>query len=361
MARIVALDLGAQVLSWNLSDEAQVGIPEFWDDVPEQSTTFQSIDPYLIASGPSGLGRIKSQWLELSGTLLISIQWMIDESVVMRVSELQLDISNQEASIRYQDLFAWNDVIQMAAGNDLVKAYDGNDTVQGSAGSDKLDGGDGIDTAVFEKSRSSYKTEKLAQDGTTLWKVTDLATGDVDELRSIEKLEFAKATLPGSANPVQTEVSLDVDGTPSVAYRLYRAAFNRDPDLAGLGYWIDVLTKTYDPALAPDQNQVLLDSARDFVGSAEFKSIYGDTVSNATYVLNLYKNTLGRDPLAINPQTGKAFDAPGYEYWLSVLDQGYTSRQHMFVFFSESTENKAAVAPIIATGVEYVPFAPPGT
>jgi hypothetical protein len=254
-----------------------------------------------------------------------------------------------------------NDMLQGEAGEDVLSAGRGKDRLTGGLGSDKLDGGDGIDTAVFEKARSAYKTEKLVQYGTTLWKVTDLATGDVDELRNIEKLEFAKATVSGYNNPVQTEVSLDVEGTPSVAYRLYRAAFNRDPDLAGLGYWIDVLTKTYNPALAPDQNQVLLDSARDFVGSAEFKSIYGDTVSNATYVLNLYKNTLGRDPLAINPQTGKAFDAPGYEYWLSVLDQGYTSRQHMFVFFSESAENKAAVAQVIATGIEYVPFVPPGT
>ena len=253
------------------------------------------------------------------------------------------------------------DRIILREGDERAFGYEGDDAIMGARGNDSIDGGDGIDTAIFEKAKSAYKTVRFIQDNATVWKVTDLATGEVDELRHIEKLEFAKTQLAGSI-AVQTEVSLDIDGTPAVAYRLYRAAFARDPDLAGLGYWIDILGKTYDPALAPDQNQVLLDSARDFVGSSEFKSIYGDNVSNASYVLNLYKNTLGRDPLAPNPSTGKPYDEAGYRYWLSVLDGGYTSRQHMFVFFSESSENKAAVAPIIETGVEYIPFqVPPGT
>ncbi len=234
--------------------------------------------------------------------------------------------------------------------NDLMKSTDERPYLRGMAGDDMLQGRKGhVDTAIYYGARKDFE---IRQDGTD-WVLKDLFGNEgTDRLVDIERISFSGSTLA---------INQGAEAVPSVAYRLYRAAFNRDPDLAGLGYWIDVLTKTYNPELAPDQNQVLLDSARDFVGSAEFKSIYGDTVSNATYVLNLYKNTLGRDPLAINPQTGKAFDAPGYEYWLSVLDQGYTSRQHMFVFFSESAENKAAVAPIIATGVEYVPFVPPGT
>jgi Ca2+-binding RTX toxin-like protein len=244
------------------------------------------------------------------------------------------------------------------AGDDQLSAGKGKDKLQGGAGSDKLDGGDGIDTAIFEKVRSAYKTEKFSQDGITLWKVTDLATGDVDELRNIEKLEFAKASVAGFQNLVQTEVTLDVAGTPAVAYRLYKAAFARDPDLGGLGYWISALEQYLNPNLSPEKNPFLLDVAKTFVESPEFKAKYGADVDNATYIRNLYKNALGRDPLIPDPITGKTDE--GYTYWVGVLDAKAASRSDLFVYFSESTENKAAIAPIIATGVEYVPWVPPG-
>ena len=239
-----------------------------------------------------------------------------------------------------------------------IQGLAGSDRLNGGAGSDSLDGGDGIDTAIFEKARSAYKTEKLSQDGITVWKVTDLATGDIDELRHIEKLEFAKASVAGYQNLVQTEVNLDVTGTPAVTYRLYRAAFARDPDLGGLGYWVSELQQYLNPNLSPEQNPYLLDVAKTFVESKEFKDKYGADVDNATYIRNLYKNALGRDPLIPDPVTGKT-DA-GYTYWVGVLDAKAASRSDLFVYFSESTENKAAVEPIIATGVEYVPWPPAG-
>ena len=250
------------------------------------------------------------------------------------------------------------DNIVLREGNEMAFGYGGNDSIRGGTGSDRLDGGDGIDTAIFEKARSAYKTEKLIQDNTTIWKVTDLATGDVDELRNIEKLEFAKASVAGFQNLVQTEVTLDVAGTPAVAYRLYKAAFARDPDLGGLGYWISALEQYLNPNLSPEKNPFLLDVAKTFVESPEFKAKYGADVDNATYIRNLYKNALGRDPLIADPVTGKT-DA-GYTYWVGVLDAKAASRSDLFVYFSESAENKAAVAPIIATGVEYVPWVPPG-
>jgi serralysin len=261
----------------------------------------------------------------------------------------------------YGDLITGNataNYIDGGAGSDTLSGQAGGDRLKGGAGSDKLDGGDGIDTAIFEKVRSAYKTEKLIQDNTTLWKVTDLVTGDVDELRNIEKLEFAKASVAGYQNLVQTEVTLDVAGTPAVAYRLYKAAFARDPDLGGLGYWISALEQYLNPSLSPEKNPFLLDVAKTFVESPEFKAKYGADVDNATYIRNLYKNALGRDPLIPDPITGKTDE--GYTYWVGVLDAKAASRSDLFVYFSESAENKAAIAPIIATGVEYVPWVPPG-
>jgi len=257
-----------------------------------------------------------------------------------------------------------NDILQGEAGDDVLSAGKGKDRLIGGLGSDKLDGGDGIDTAVFEKARSAYKTEKLVQDGTTLWKVTDLATGDVDELRNIEKLEFAVVSSNLYQNPLkptQTEINLDTTGTAAVAYRVYKAAFAREPDFEGLGYWVSVLDQYLDPKLSPEKNPFLLDIAKTFVESSEFKTKYGKDgkdVANDGYVLNLYLNALGRDPRIPDAQ-GKL--DPGYPYWVDVLNKNNASRSDLFVYFSESAENKAAVAQVIATGIEYVPLQPPGT
>jgi hypothetical protein len=176
------------------------------------------------------------------------------------------------------------------------------------------------------------------------WIVRDLVSSYETLLIDVEKLQFS----PGSN--VQTEVSLDISGTPSVAYRLYKAAFARDPDLGGLGYWISILEQYLDPTLSAERNPFLLDVAKTFVESPEFKSKYGDQVDNDTYITNLYLNALGRAP-----------DPGGFTWWKNNLDAGFLSRSDMFVYFSESEENKASVATIIATGVEYVPFTLPGT
>jgi hypothetical protein len=56
-------------------------------------------------------------------------------------------------------------------------------------------------------------------------------------------------------------VAFDIEHTSQI-YRLYQAAFDRTPDLAGTGYWLDVL----------DKDVPLETIAEDFVGSAEFRS-----------------------------------------------------------------------------------------
>jgi hypothetical protein len=57
--------------------------------------------------------------------------------------------------------------------------------------------------------------------------VTNTATGEVDTLINVERLKFA-----------DTAIALDTSGVGGQAYRVYKAAFNRTPDLGGLGYWI---------------------------------------------------------------------------------------------------------------------------
>ena len=54
-------------------------------------------------------------------------------------------------------------------------------------------------------------------------------------------LIFLTTRMSGKAHPtVQTKpLALDINGTAGQVYRLYQAAFDRKPDLVGLGYWIE--------------------------------------------------------------------------------------------------------------------------
>lgn len=214
------------------------------------------------------------------------------------------------------------------AGNDTLTGGAGDDALQGGAGDDRLDGGAGRDAAVYEGLRAGQAVTVV--DG----RVVGVAgTEGVDTLAGIERVLFADRA-----------IAFDLDGTGGLAYRLYQAAFGREPDLPGLGYWMSVL----------DGGDSAFDVATGFIGSAEFASLYGANTSNAEYIRALYLNVLERDP-----------DADGYAYWDAVLqglpwggvDYGQTSRQQMLVDFAQSPENVAQTLPLIADGFEYLPWA----
>ena len=56
---------------------------------------------------------------------------------------------------------------------------------------------------------------------------------DNDFLKSVERIQFP-------SDGVTQSLALDTDGATSAGgiYRLYKATFNREPDIGGLGYWI---------------------------------------------------------------------------------------------------------------------------
>ncbi len=112
-----------------------------------------------------------------------------------------------------------------------------------------------------------------------------------------------------------------IDGNAGQVYRLYQAAFNRVPDQAGLGDWIDGM----------DRGMGLSQVATGFINSAEFKALYGNNPTNSEFVTLLYDNVLHRAP-----------DVVGYDYWMNALSSGMT-REGALIGFSESTENKMAL------------------
>lgn len=128
-------------------------------------------------------------------------------------------------------------------------------------------------------------------------------------------------------------VATQPDGLAAQAYRLYQAAFSREPDLPGLGFHISAMAAGTSLARV----------AQGFVDSAEFSKKYG-SVDNRQFAHLLYRNVLGRDP-----------DAAGLDYWTARLDAGAT-RPEVLASFSESSENKQLVSERTRNGIAYVPY-----
>ncbi|WP_342120103.1 DUF4214 domain-containing protein [Pseudoduganella sp. OTU4001] len=200
----------------------------------------------------------------------------------------------------------------------------GNDVFRNGSNRDQIDGGEGIDTIIYQGSSSFYKVSINLQ-GTFVRPMS--SSGPVDMLNSIERLHF-------ESDSGSLILAFDVDGNAGKAYRLYKAAFARAPDQTGLGFWVNAL----------DNGISLPEVARNFVDSAEFRSLYGTANSDTNFLTALYKNVLQRAP-----------DADGLAFWSNAMHSGY-GRDQVLAHFSESAENQAAVIGSIQDGIYYVPF-----
>jgi hypothetical protein len=207
-------------------------------------------------------------------------------------------------------------------GNDTITSSNNNSILIGGAGDDLLNGGIGLDRAVFTGALSEYQIS-LANEA--LFVTDGVANRDgLDALNGIERLSFA-----------DTALALDTDGIAGQGYRLYRAAFDREPDTDGLGYWINALDEGADLAS---------NVAAGFINSQEFQELYGVNSTVDTFITRLYQNVLDRLP-----------DAEGFAYWRDVINSG-TDRSQILVGFSDSGENIAQVADLVANGILYTEF-----
>ncbi|GAB2837710.1 hypothetical protein GCM10027277_00680 [Pseudoduganella ginsengisoli] len=200
-----------------------------------------------------------------------------------------------------------------------VQGGGGNDVVTPGERTVRIDGGGGTDTVEYSGVHSAYGVTVA---GNAI-SVTDALGTDV--LTSVERLKFS-------------DVSVAFDtaaGVAGQAYRIYQAAFDRLPDLAGVGYWIAVM----------DQGATLREVAAGFVQSTEFQARYGSHPTNAELVTHFYENVLHRAP-----------EQSGYQYWLNVLDNNQATAAEVLAYFADSPENVAAVAAVIGNGYEYVPY-----
>jgi len=194
----------------------------------------------------------------------------------------------------------------------------GVDVFVASAGAQAIDGQGGMDTVIYHGARQAYAVA-LETGGFT---VTDLAgSGGIDTLHGIERLQFDDGA-----------VALDIDGVAGQAYRLYQAAFDRAPDLAGLGFWIGMM----------DQGVSLLRVADSFATSREFTDLYGQT-TDMQFLTLLYQHALHRAP-----------DAGGLQWWADAMQAHHVPREQVLEHFSESAENQAQVIGSIQHGIDFI-------
>ena len=148
---------------------------------------------------------------------------------------------------------------------------------------DRINGGAGIDTMAYSE---TVGISSILRFGINI-------NVNSDSLQNVERLQFADRT-----------VAFDIEGAPGLAYRLYQAAFNRKPDVGGLGFQINEL----------DRGVTLKQLAQNFLNSPEFSSTYGN-LDNSAYITKLYQNVLHRAP-----------DAGGLAYHMNDLGTGAADR-----------------------------------
>jgi len=150
--------------------------------------------------------------------------------------------------------------------------------------------------------------------------IEDTVAGGIQIIPGLQHVAFADK--PG-AFADGTGV-FDSTGTAEIVTRLYQAAFNRTPDLAGLDHNVDLVTSNVVPIAA---------LASSFTTSPEFISGYG-SLDDAGFVQQLYQNVLHRAP-----------DAAGNQLWLNFLNSG-ADRGEALRGFADSRENRKKILPI---------------
>lgn len=191
-----------------------------------------------------------------------------------------------------------------------------------SGGNDTVTGGDGTDILRFSDERATFVISAPAADRL---KIQQLGSNEEVLAVSIERLEF-----------IDLALAFDSQGTAGKGFRIYKAAFNRDPDESGLGYWIAQMDKGMD----------LLEVSSRFIDSKEFRTLYGEAPSNADFLTKVYTNVLGRTP-----------DPSGYAWWLNAMTTDPSkTKAKVLADFSESPENITGTAELVLAGIEYIPY-----
>ena len=211
----------------------------------------------------------------------------------------------------------------------------------------------------FEQSRPIDWNESWSVQGNNVVRVetytnfaetTVYADVDGDGIYSkvMESYAPLTASAPMPAMPLDTQVASSLSGANQDlitvfgdqgvvddVYRIYKAAFDREADADGLGFW------TAQAKLGATLTQI----SESFINSDEFQSIYGSNPSVESFVEGLYQNVLGRLP-----------DTEGEQYWVQKLASSELTEAELLASFANSQENVANVEDAISAGIQYSAF-----
>lgn len=218
---------------------------------------------------------------------------------------------------------AGGDILVGTPGNDILNGNGGDDSLTGGAGADVLNGGSGLDSAKYTGTSISYTINGDASSATI---VANGNSDGTDNLTSVERLVFSDGV-----------IALDVGqgGHGGDIYRLYQAAFDREPDTQGIGFWIAQM----------DNGMSIEIIATGFMNSDEFRSDYGLAPSNVALVTKMYENVLHRAP-----------DQEGLNWYVGLLDKQAVSAAAVLVDISQSDENFATTIGKISNGFLFTPY-----
>lgn len=188
------------------------------------------------------------------------------------------------------------------------------------------DGGDGYPLGEGSYQQRLDLVEAVIDDGVFTFAAAGTEQDAFAEYMAAFHAEaaFSEVETPASEDTrIQNLAKRDdsvLEGDAGVLLQLYDAAFDRDADGAGLGFWLD--------------RQELLQTeqiADSFVGSKEFQQLHGK-IEQAAFVDLMYHNVLEREA-----------DAAGRDYWIEQLAEG-ESQGAIMVGFVTSDEALGLIA-----------------
>lgn len=156
-------------------------------------------------------------------------------------------------------------------------------------------------------------------DGLAYWTAT-LASGDISRARLALALVDSDEKLALDASNEIAFGATDI----GVLIRMYDALYDRQPDLAGLNYWID----------RSEEGMALADIADSFVDATEST----DRLDDPAFIAQLYRTALEREATATELAD-----------WTGLLAQGYVDRGDVLLALAESSDMVALVGTMSTT------------
>jgi hypothetical protein len=289
-------DQGAAGTDWHWQDGSAFDYNNWgygpWGQEPDNFT-----DPTLAPDGQHRAALALEAWPKGDGALGSAAQWN--------------DLSQHD---KLWSLIEYDTPHHVLKGTAAAELIDTDPRAHSS-----VDGGAGADTVRVHFTQDSYL---FSQDA----KGMHLVGNDADlDLSNVERIRF---------DDVAVAYDVGGDATGGQAYRLYQAAFDREPDAGGLGFWMATLDKGYS----------LTEVAQSFVTSPEFINANGADLAPEEFIVKMYANVLHRAP-----------DGGGLDFWKGIMAAGH-SQAEVLAAFSQSPENQAQVAAVIGQGFTYTPY-----